>query len=108
MNTPPHDAVTPVMLADALEAHVGKGRLKMPTADDDAVRQRFAGAADIVLDEVWKAILTSDSITLEELQTRGGPTRDAFAERMRELRPDLHPRAVDALGWRWAFLAFYC
>ena len=95
------------LLTDAIIAYVGQGRLKVPTADANAVRDIDPEHADELLEEVSRAIADSDRIALSRSDAVDGSLREPFLVRLAAIRPDLDGRAADALGWRWAFNFFH-
>lgn len=95
------------LLADAIVAYVGKGRLNVPTADANAVREIDVEHADELLRDVRRAIADSDRIALSRSDAVDGSLREPFRARLAAIRPDLDERAADALGWRWGFNFFH-
>ena len=88
----------------AIVAYVGKGRVKIPTADPDAVRSLDPAHADALLQYVKAALLTSDRIEFEEVAPFDDGLRQRLYQRLRELLPQLGTEAIEALGWRWGYL----
>lgn len=99
--------LTDQVLVDAIIAYVGKGRVTVPTADENAVREISQEHADVLLYEVRRAIADSDRIALSRSEAVDGSLREPFRVRLAEIRPDLDERAADALGWRWGFNNFH-
>ncbi|GAA3871493.1 hypothetical protein GCM10022381_13230 [Leifsonia kafniensis] len=99
--------MTDQLLTDAIIAYVGKGRVTIPTADENAVREIDLEHADELLSEVRHALADSDRIELARSEAVDGSMWEPFRVRLAEIRPDLDERAADALGWRWGFNYFH-
>ena len=89
----------------AVAAYVGRGARKIPTADEAALFAVAPDRFDQLLPLVKQALLASDSIRLEGVPRHNA--KDAVTHRLRELLPDLDDRGIDALAWRWGFIAFH-
>jgi hypothetical protein len=98
------DSVTPSMLDAAIVAYVGKGRVKIPTADPDAVRAVDPVNAEALLSAVQATLRASDRIEFAEVQPFDDGLRQRLYRRLREILPALSTEAIEALGWRWGYL----
>lgn len=95
-----------VDLDEAIVAYVGRGRVKIPTADPDAVRALDPAHSAELLRAVKDAIRVSDSIPFEEVAPFDQGLRERLYARLRTLLPQLGQAGIEALGWRWGYLQF--
>lgn len=98
------ESVPQPTLDAAVVAYVGKGRVKIPTADPAAVRALDPSHAEALLRDIHAALLTSDRIEFAEVAPFDDGLRERLYRRLRELLPTLGTDAIEALGWRWGYL----
>jgi hypothetical protein len=99
-------SVSGASLDAAIIAYVGKGRVKIPTADEAAVRALDPVGGDALLERVQEAVRISDTIPLSEVGPFDQGLRARLYARLREVLPELGEAGVEALGWRWGYVQF--
>ena len=97
------DRPSSALLNEAIVAFIGRGSRKIPTADEAAVVALDPQRFDDVIAWVKAAVAASDSIVVDESDR--SEIKGAVIAKHRELLPDLDDRAIDALVWRWGYIA---
>jgi hypothetical protein len=99
-------ALTGEMLDAAIVAYVGRGRVKIPTADPAAAAAVDPLHAEELVAQVKHAIKVSDTVPFEDVAPFDTGLRARLYARLRALLPHLGEAGIEALGWRWGYLQF--